>query len=90
MTLLEIKRQLRAGRFTSFGCYPLFFVTADGAALSFEAVRENWREVVGAHLHKDARSGWLVDAYDVNWEDASLFCDHTGDRIESAYAEDQA
>jgi hypothetical protein len=28
-----------------------------------------------------------VEALDVNWEDPDLFCDHCGNRIESAYAE---
>jgi hypothetical protein len=26
-------------------------------------------------------------ALEANWEDPDLFCDHCGDRIESAYAE---
>jgi hypothetical protein len=31
-----------------------------------------------------------VEALDVNWEDPSLYCDHCGARIESAYAEVEA
>lgn len=87
MTLAEIKGYLRSGKFTSVGCYPLFFVTTDGAALSFEAIRANWREIVSAHLQNDTRSGWHVAAVDINWEDNTLHCDHTGERIESAYAD---
>jgi hypothetical protein len=34
--------------------------------------------------------GWGLVALEVNWEDPELFCDHCGDRIESAYAEPQS
>ena len=86
MTLLEIKKQLRSGQYAWPGGYPLFFITRDGAALSFDAVRAEWRQVVWDHLH-NASTGWRVVACDVNWEDGELTCDHTGERIESAYAD---
>lgn len=89
MTLLEIKRRLRAGKYADGG-YPLFFIASDGAALSFEAVRQEWRNVCEAHIVPGYRcSGWRVIACDVNWEDPNLYCDHTGERIESAYGDDE-
>jgi hypothetical protein len=36
--------------------------------------------------HK-VNDGWRVVACDTNWEDGELYCDHSGERIESAYAE---
>jgi len=90
MTLLEIKTALRSGPYVWPGGYPRFFVTSDGAALSFAAVRSEWRQIVGAHLSDDKHCGWHVAGVDVNWEDPALYCDHTNERIESAYAEDQA
>lgn len=87
MTLLEIKRALRNGAYAWPGGYPLYFVTSDGAALSFEAVRAEWRNVVDAHLRNNTRGGWHLAAVDVNYEDNELYCDHTSKRIESAYAE---
>ena len=39
------------------GGYPLYFVTSDGAALSFEAVLANWRNIVQAHFNNDKRAG---------------------------------
>ncbi len=77
MTTLDVKRALRSGPYAWPGGYPLFFVTCDGAALSFDAMRERFREEAGA-----------VMGVDVNWEDADLYCDHTGRRIPSAYGED--
>jgi hypothetical protein len=88
MTLAEIKGRLRAGAYAWPGGYPIYFVTSDGAALSFGAVRKEWRNVVSAHLTNDIRSGWHVAACDINYEDPNLYCEHTNERIESAYAED--
>jgi hypothetical protein len=88
MTLAEIKGRLRAGPFAWPGGYPIYFITADGAALSFKAVRKEWREIVSAHLRNDRRGGWFIAEAGINWEDPELYCDHTGERIESAYGED--
>jgi len=86
MTLLKIKEVLRNGPYAWPGGYPMYFVTSDGAALSFEAVKAEWRQIVRARLWNDRNSGWLVEGFDINWEDGNLICDHTGKRIESAYA----
>lgn len=87
MTLLEIKKRLRAGPYAWPGGYPLYFVTSDGAALSFAAVRKEWRSIVWAHLTNSKQCGWHIAGADINWEDPELYCDHTNERIESAYAE---
>lgn len=85
-TTKQLKKQLRDGAFAWPGGYPLFFITSDGAALSFEAVKENFRSVIYAMRNRQD-DGWRVMGCDVNWEDPDLYCDHTGKRIESAYAE---
>jgi hypothetical protein len=86
MTLAKIKTYLRQGPYAWPGGYPMYFVTSDGAALSFAAVRKEWRQIVQAHLWNDTRCGWHIAGADINWEDPYLYCDHTGERIESAYA----
>jgi hypothetical protein len=83
----ELREAIRQGKFTSLGGYPLYFITSDGEAMSREAVLENYRLVSSAIRGRDW-SDWGVIALDVNWEDPNLYCCHTGDRIESAYAED--
>ena len=88
-TTKDLKAQLRAGEYAWPGCYPLFFVTSDGAALSFKATRANLRSVFDS-MQNGIDDGWRIVGCDVNWEDASLFCDHTGERIPSAYAEEEA
>ena len=87
MTLAEIKTRLRAGPYAWPGGYPMHFVTSDGAVLSFKAVRQEWRRIVWAHMCNHTRCGWHIAGVDINWEDDCLYCEHTNERIESAYAE---
>jgi hypothetical protein len=87
-TVKRLVAELREGRSTSIGSYPKFFITADGGSLSFEAVRDNIMTVARA-TRDGFETQWCVVGCDVNWEDPALFCDHTGKRIESAYAEDE-
>lgn len=82
----DLKAALRNGEYAWPGGYPLFFITDDGATLSFDAVRSEYRQVLSAVKHQ-SQDGWQVIGVDVNWEDADLYCDHTGKQIESAYGE---
>jgi rubrerythrin len=86
-TVADLKDSLRAGPYAWPGGYPLFFITADGGALSFKTVEDNLREVMDAIRTNDRRSGWRVEALDVNYENDDLYDDHTGKKIESAYGE---
>ena len=87
MTLAEIKTALRNGKYAWPGGYPLYFVSTDGAALSFEGVRAEWHQVCWDYIC-GVNTGWRIAGVEVNWEDAELFCDATGNRIESAYADE--
>lgn len=86
-TAADVKAALRAGSTTDWGGLPLYFVAADGEALSFDAVRNNLREVLPAMADRRNRD-WRVVAVDINYEDTDLTCVHTGQRIPSAYGED--
>lgn len=86
MTTLELKNYLRSGKYAWPGGYPMYFVANDGEALSFEAVKENYREILSATKNKE-NNGWRIVGVDVNWEDENLYCVHTGNKIESAYGE---
>jgi hypothetical protein len=85
-TCAQLKAALRHGPYAWPGGYPLYFHTDDGAALSFEAVRDNLRLCLAA-IQERSRDGWRVVGVAVNWEDSDLTCEQTGERIESAYAE---
>jgi hypothetical protein len=83
----DVKAALRSGAFTEWGCYPLYFLTADGEALSFESVRANLAEVLGAFNAADRHNGWRVVGVEINHEDGELICCHSNKRIPSAYAD---
>jgi hypothetical protein len=87
-TISDFRRAIRNGPYAWPGGYPLFFVMADGESLSFQAARENRRSILDALAHRTR--DWLPVAFVTNWEDPDLTCVHTGERIESAYAEDDA
>ena len=86
MTTRQVKEALRAGRFSSLGGYPLYFVTSDGAALCHGCARSEWRNVCDS-IRTHANDGWRITGHQPTYEDASLYCDHCSERIESAYAE---
>jgi hypothetical protein len=86
-TGVQLRATLRAGDITFPGCYPLYFITSDGGALSFDTVRANLRNVLDS-IRTESRDGWRVVACEVNYEDSELYDDHTGEQIPSAYGED--
>ena len=61
----------------------MFAITSDGSALCKCCVKTE-RKAIGTTTGSDA---WSLVSLDVNWENHALFCDHCGERIESAYAE---
>jgi hypothetical protein len=85
-TVHDFRRAIRNGPWAWPGGYPLYFITSDGAALSFKAAKAERRNVLWA-IASRSNDGWRVVAYDVNWEDPDLTCDHSGKRIKSAYGE---
>ena len=84
-TISDFRRDIRTP-YAWPGGYPRFFLCSDGGALSFEAAKSN-RRLILESIRDEDNSGWRIVACDINWEDIELFCDHTGKRIESAYAE---
>lgn len=89
ITVQQFNEQLESGAYAWPGGYPLYFITSDGGALSFAAAKSE-ADAIRESIANGCNDGWRVVAVDVNWEDSTLYCDHTGNRIESAYAEDDA
>jgi hypothetical protein len=58
-------------KYTSVGCYPLFYIVDGWQPLCHECAEESEEESEAA----------------VNWETPNLYCDECDCRIESAYAE---
>lgn len=70
-------------QYSDVGGYPLFYVTANSEALCADCVQAELPQCQDPN-----EPSWFVVAHAVNWEDPDLCCDHCGDRIESAYAEE--
>ena len=78
------------GKYTKWawpGAYPVFHVVADGGVPCAKCANEHSRRNDPECPDDDQ---WRVVASDVNWNDPELFCDHCNERIESAYAGDEA
>jgi len=91
-SLQEIKQAIR-DKYAWPGGYPLYFIMGDEESLSIDSARENWREICAAYIAPHTLilpREWIVSGIDINYEHPALFCVHSGNRIESAYAEDEA
>lgn len=80
----DFGRILRQGPYAWPGGYPVFFICDDGEPLSFNAARRHARQVCQS-IRDAAPYGWRVVAAEINWEDESCFCAHSGEKIECAY-----
>lgn len=87
MTTKELKQYIRNGKYAWPGGYPLYFIAYDGSPLSFETVKENYKEVLYATKYFGDFSGWSVERCEVNWENSELRCSHSNEPIECAYGE---
>jgi hypothetical protein len=87
-SVAELKATLRAGPNTWPGCYPLYFITDDGCALSFESAQKQFRQIVWSIRNK-CSDGWRIVACEVNYEDNDLQCAHSNEPIKSAYGENE-
>jgi hypothetical protein len=87
MTVDRFREVLAAGPYAWPGAYPLYFITGDGEPLSFAAALAQKDKIEAALAKPGSDIRWQVTGIEINYEDASLYCNHTGKRIESAYAE---
>jgi len=87
MTVNYFRELIENGPYSWPGGYPVYFITSDGAALSFKAAEENAGSIEFS-IREMVYDDWHVLAVDLNFESLDLYCDHTGERIESAYEED--
>ena len=70
------------------GGYPMLAVMHDGGVLCHKCAKENAKQVINSTHYGDG-SGWELGGVDVNWECDVTHCDNCGERIPSAYGEDE-
>lgn len=88
-TVANLNDVLTYGPYAWPGGYPVYFIAADGEALSFKAVKENQALVTEAMNNSGTDKQWEVIGYQINWEDENLYCAHSNDLIECAYPSDK-
>ena len=71
-------------KFSSVGSYPILYLTKDDRPICPQCVQDNLPAILASE------PGWDGLTHHVNWENPHLDCEHCGERIESAYAEDEA
>lgn len=67
------------------GGYPIYYLMADGGVICADCANKETELIAQADEYLDKQ--WQIEGKDINWEDASMYCDHCSRRIESAYAE---
>lgn len=86
------------GNFDSYawpGGYPLFYLCADNGVLCPDCANNNKEVYLSSDdvtkEQKEERYDdpqWHIIAVDINYEDESMYCDHCGKHIVSAYGDD--
>lgn len=77
----KLKACLRAGEYTSVGMYRLFFITDDGACLSFSSVIDNLQEIYYSMMN-DMNDGWnIIGLSSVEECDEEVYCDHSNELL---------
>lgn len=88
-TVEKFKEALANGPYAWPGGYPMYFVMADGEALSFKAAEEN-KDLIIYAIENNSKDDWHVIGYDINWEDENMLCIHSNNLIECAYPKDES
>ena len=93
-SISDFRQAFKNGPYAWPGGYPCFWLMADGEACAFNVAKTNRRDMLKAlrdyqTVGNSYNNDWRPIALEINWEDASLYCAHTGDRIESAYADEE-
>jgi hypothetical protein len=79
----DLRTAVRNGPYAWPGGYPIFYLCDDGECLSYNSVKNNYRQILSSVRSKH-NDGWRVVAYDINWE-SEMYDADTGEQIESAY-----
>ena len=88
-TISEFQGRLALGQYTSHGNYAMYFFTNSWECICFKCAEKEKENIVLAIQNQDNSSKLQVIGADINWEDSTLYCNECGERIESAYGEEE-
>lgn len=83
----DLKNAIRQGPYAWPGGYPIYFITDDGEAISYDTVKSEYRLILKS-VKDRTNDGWRVVAVDINWEDDDLYCCHSNEKIQPAYGKE--
>ena len=83
-TFIEFKSTLRHGSRIAESNLPLFFVSYDLHSLCFDCARKHYRKIILAIKKNARKSGFFINACQVNFDQEDLTCDHCESQIPCA------
>ena len=78
----NLQEFIRSNGYAWPGGYPCALLMRDGGVIDAQSARENYRLI-----RRGDESWWQAEAVFIHWEGPSLYCDHSGREIPSAYGE---
>lgn len=78
----QLQEFVRSGGYAWPGGYQCALLMRDGSVIDAQSARENYRLI-----RRGDEPWWQAEAVFIHWEGASLYCDHSGREIPSAYGE---
>lgn len=88
-SVAQIKAALRAGPYVWPGGYELFAVTSDGAALCFDCVKAEFRQIAHSTRHR-LSDGWRIIGFEIaDWLECEVMCENCNRVISEAEESDE-
>ena len=78
----NLQEFIRSNGYAWPGGYQCALLMRDGGVIDAQSARENYRLI-----RRGADSWWQAESVFIHWEGESLYCDHSGREIPSAYGE---
>ena len=83
----QLQAFIRSNGYAWPGGYPCALLMRDGGVIDAQSARENYRLIRRAMIYPCYARDWEPVEVFVHWEGESLWCDHSGREIPSAYGE---
>ena len=78
----NLQEFIRSNGYAWPGGYPCALLMRDGGVIDAQSARENYKLI-----RRGDEPWWQAEAVFIHWEGESLWCDHSGREIPSAYGE---
>lgn len=80
----QLQAFIRSNGYAWLGGYPCALLMQDGEVINAQSAKENYRLI-----RRETGNDWTPVQVFINYEDKYLYCAHSGEKIQSAYGEDE-